>query len=72
MERNLYNRIEVMFPILDEECRKRIKNEIIKNYLKDDCNTWEMKSNGTYKPSTKGNNCAQEKLITLYEDKDRL
>lgn len=25
MERNLYNRIEVMFPILDEDCRKRIK-----------------------------------------------
>ncbi|WP_199744170.1 polyphosphate kinase 1 [Legionella sp. km772] len=70
MERNLYNRIEIMFPILDEDCRKRIKNEIIKNYLKDNSNTWEMQSNGSYKPSIEGNNSAQEKLISLYEDKD--
>lgn len=68
MERNLYNRIEVMFPILDENCQLRIKNEIIKNYLKDNSNTWEMQSNGTYKPNTQGNYCAQEKLIKLFED----
>ncbi|MFI4962619.1 MAG: polyphosphate kinase 1, partial [Legionellales bacterium] len=30
MDRNLYHRIEIMFPILDTECRKRIKNEIVK------------------------------------------
>lgn len=70
MERNLYNRIEVMFPILAEECRKRIKNEIIKNYLRDNSNTWEMQCDGSYKPHVEGNNCAQEKLITLYEDKN--
>ncbi len=70
MERNLYNRIEIMFPIFNEECRKRIKNEIIKNYLKDNSNTWEMQSNGSYKPCVEGNNSAQEKLITLYEDKE--
>lgn len=69
MERNLYNRIEIMFPILDEECRKRIKNEIIKNYLKDNSNTWEMQSDGTYKPYIEGSNCAQETLIAHYEDK---
>lgn len=70
MERNLYNRIEVMFPILDEQCRKRIKQEIIKNYLKDNSNTWEMQSDGTYKPITQGNNCAQEKLIQLYSEEE--
>ncbi|RUR16235.1 polyphosphate kinase 1 [Legionella sp. km535] len=70
MERNLYHRIEIMFPILEEECQKRIKNEIIKNYLKDNSNTWEMQSDGTYKPSTQGNYCAQEKLIELYAEKD--
>jgi polyphosphate kinase len=68
MERNLYHRIEIMFPIFDEQCKKRIKNEIIKNYLKDNSNTWEMQSDGSYKPSIQGNNCAQEKLIKLYED----
>lgn len=70
MERNLYHRIEIMFPILDDECQKRIKNEIIKNYLKDNSNTWEMQSDGTYKPLIQGNNCAQEKLISLYEEED--
>lgn len=70
MERNLYNRIEIMFPILDEENRKRIKNEIIKNYLKDNSNTWEMQSNGSYKPNVEGTYCAQEKLISLFENKE--
>ncbi len=70
MERNLYNRIEIMFPILDEQCKKRIKNEIIKNYLKDNSNTWEMQHDGTYKACIQGNNCAQEKLITLYKEED--
>lgn len=68
MERNLYHRIEIMFPILDADCKKRIKNEIIKNYLKDNSNTWEMQPDGTYKQAIQGDNCAQEKLITLYED----
>lgn len=68
MERNLYHRIEIMFPILDENCKKRIKQEIIKNYLKDNSNTWEMQSDGSYKPVTQGTTCAQEKLVSIYQD----
>jgi len=67
MERNLYHRIEVMFPILDEDCKKQIKQEIIKNYLKDNSNTWEMQSDGSYKPLNQGSYCAQEKLIAKYD-----
>ena len=66
MERNLYNRIEIMFPILDEECRRRVKHEIFKNYLKDNTNTWEMQSDGTYLPIRNGTHNAQEKLLQLY------
>ncbi len=66
MERNIYHRIEVMFPILDESCQKRIKQEIFKNYLKDNCNTWEMQEDGTYKPSINGSYNAQEHLLELY------
>ncbi|RUQ96435.1 polyphosphate kinase 1 [Legionella septentrionalis] len=66
MERNLYYRIEVMFPILDEECKKRIRQEILKNYLKDNSNAWEMQSDGTYKPLHHGAYSAQEKLLELY------
>lgn len=67
MERNLYHRIEVMFPILDVHCQKRIKKEIIVNYLRDNSNTWEMKSDGTYKINHHGTVCAQERLIEQYK-----
>ena len=70
MERNLYTRIEIMFPILDETCQKRIKQEIFKNYLKDNCDAWEMKSNGTYKPIRNGTHSAQETLLALYKESD--
>lgn len=66
MERNLYHRIEVMFPILDPLCCQRIKRDIIKNYLKDNRDTWEMQSDGTYKPSRKGPYSAQETLMAIY------
>jgi polyphosphate kinase len=66
MDRNLYHRIEILFPILDENCQKRIKQEIFKNYLKDNSNAWEMQEDGSYKAVRHGNHCAQEKLIELY------
>ena len=66
MERNLYHRIEIMFPIIDESCQKRIKQEVVRNYLKDNRNTWEMQSDGRYKPITNGQHSAQEKLLELF------
>ncbi len=71
MERNMYNRIEIMFPILDEICRNRIKNEIFDNYLKDNTNTWEMQSNGSYKPIRNGAHNAQEYLLQLYAEQGK-
>ena len=68
MDRNLYHRIEIMFPILDPKCQKRIKDEIIKNYLKDTSNTWEMQTNGSYKLSGHNDNSAQTKLLKIYCD----
>ncbi len=66
MERNLYHRIEIMFPIFDKESRKRIKQEIFKNYLKDNTNAWEMHANGEYKPVRHGSYNAQQKLLEIY------
>lgn len=66
MERNLYTRIEIMFPILNEACCKRIKQEIFKNYLRDNCNAWEMQADGSYKRIGNGSYSAQEKLLELY------
>lgn len=68
MERNLYHRIEIMFPILDETCQKRIKQDIFKNYLKDNRDAWEMQSDGTYKRNERGTYSAQETLLAFYSD----
>jgi len=65
MERNLYNRIEILFPILDAPFRKRIKQEIFKNYLRDNHNAWEMQPDGSYK-ALHGHYDAQEKLLELF------
>jgi polyphosphate kinase len=66
MERNLYTRIEIMFPIFNERNRKRIKQEIFKNYFKDNANAWEMQADGSYKALKYGSYSAQEKLLELY------
>lgn len=66
MERNLYHRIEVMFPILDEACQKRIKHEIINNYLKDNADAWELKPDGHYERLTQQTHSAQETLLDRF------
>lgn len=66
MERNLYNRIEILFPIRDENCQKRIQQEIFRNYLKDNAYCWEMQSDGSYKAYHHGSYSAQEKLLQLF------
>jgi len=65
MERNLYARVEIMFPILSEDCKKRINEEILRNYSKDNTNTWELQKDGSYKPIRNGNYSAQTKLLEI-------
>ena len=48
MPRNFYRRVEVMFPIESPALRKRILNEILPAYLKDNCRARLLKSDGTY------------------------
>jgi polyphosphate kinase len=48
MNRNLFRRIEVAFPVLDAELKKRVINEGLNPYLKDNLNAWELDSNGVY------------------------
>lgn len=66
MERNLYNRIEILFPILDDHNRRRIKREVFKNYLKENRHAWEMQADGNYKAIHNGTYSAQEKLLEIY------
>lgn len=66
MERNLYQRIETLFPILDECCQKRIKQEILNNYIKDNSNAWELKADGSYKRLNQDTHNAQSKLLEKF------
>jgi polyphosphate kinase len=49
LERNLLRRIETGFPILDPELAARVYDEALANYLADNCNAWELQSDGTYR-----------------------
>ncbi|MEQ1668788.1 MAG: polyphosphate kinase 1, partial [Sulfuriferula sp.] len=50
MDRNFFRRIEVAFPILDPRLKKRVMQEGIKPYLKDNMQAWEMDEAGNYQP----------------------
>jgi polyphosphate kinase len=48
MPRNLYERVEVLFPLKDEELRERICKEILPAYLADNQKARALGSNGQY------------------------
>ena len=48
MNRNLFRRIEVAFPILDKGLKKRVMQEGLLPYLKDNLNSWELDGEGVY------------------------
>jgi len=56
MNRNLFRRVEVAFPVLDPELKQRVADEGLKPYLKDNQNAWELDAEGNYhrrKPSSR-------------------
>ncbi len=66
MDRNFFRRIEVCFPVLDEKLKKRVLDEGLKIYLKDNCQAWEMDCNGFWhrkSPARGAANCAQATLL---------
>ncbi|MBV8664970.1 MAG: polyphosphate kinase 1 [Burkholderiaceae bacterium] len=48
MNRNLFRRVEIAFPILDKSLKKRVISEGLNPYLKDNINSWELDSDGNY------------------------
>jgi polyphosphate kinase len=48
MPRNLYERCEVVFPVADEALARRLRNEILEAYLRDDVKARLMQPDGTY------------------------
>jgi polyphosphate kinase len=48
MERNLFRRVEVAFPVLNAKLRHRIRDDL-ERYLKDTSNAWLLDSDGQYR-----------------------
>jgi polyphosphate kinase len=48
MQRNLYERCEVVFPVVEEPLANRLRNEILEAYLRDDTKARLMQPDGTY------------------------
>jgi len=48
MPRNFYRRVEVMFPIESAQLKKRVLQEILPTYLKDNVKARQMRSDGRY------------------------
>lgn len=74
MPRNLYDRVEVVFPVFNADLRQRVKDEILDTYLADTVKTRLLQADGTYRrlspPRVGGSGFnAQEFLIGLAEGK---
>ncbi|MEO6922473.1 MAG: polyphosphate kinase 1 [Bryocella sp.] len=53
MQRNLYERCEVVFPVVDKAASKRLREEILGAYLRDTAKSRIMQPDGTYtRPSS--------------------
>jgi len=48
MQRNLYARVEVLFPVKDQHLRERICNEVLAGYLSDTRKARLLEQSGTY------------------------
>src|ERR1700677_3410007 len=69
MDRNLFRRIEVAFPVEVPEFKARV-GEDLNLYLADDSQAWVMSSNGEYsRAEGPGNISAQARLLSLYAER---
>ena len=48
MNRNLFQRVETCFPILDADLRARVVKESLDMQLEDDAQAWSMQADGSY------------------------
>jgi polyphosphate kinase len=81
MPRNLYERVEVVFPVFDALLRQRVRQEILESYLADNAKSRFLQSDGDYvradalrgkRRSAQPRFNAQEFLIGLAEGNESL
>ncbi|NII07805.1 polyphosphate kinase 1 [Luteibacter anthropi] len=70
MERNLMRRIEIGVPILEPDLARRVYDETLDNYLRDNTQAWSLDADGRYtrcEPATgELPHSAQQALLTRY------
>lgn len=70
MAKNLFRRVEVAFPVMDKSLKKRVIEEGVMAYLKDNQNAWRLRSNGTYRQKKSREKQkkygAQQQLMQIY------
>jgi len=54
MPRNLYERVEVLFPVKDRLLRERVRKEILESYLTDNVKSRLLQKDGSYVPAQNG------------------
>ena len=69
MDRNLFRRIEVAFPVETADCKARVADDL-RLYLEDDMQAWVLSSDGTYsRAAGDGQVSAQMRLLKHYDEK---
>ncbi len=72
MDRNLFRRIEVAFPVEQAEARRRVIDEL-HLYLGDDTQSWQLDEHGHYTHSAgTAGVCAQTRLLLSYGERTAL
>jgi polyphosphate kinase len=65
MDRNMFRRIELMFPVIDARLKQRVIADL-DLYLADNTQAWDLKANGDYRPLAAGDDdvvCVQTMLL---------
>jgi polyphosphate kinase len=69
MDRNLFRRIEIAFPIEDPDLKARVADDL-KLYLEDDMQAWTLDAEGYYsRADGEKKISAQARLMILYDDR---
>lgn len=69
MPRNLFHRVEACFPIEEKRTRDQLVQYGLQPYLSDNCQSWMLQSDGSYKRNRPGNHkprAAQQVLLDHY------
>lgn len=67
MERNLYRRVEVCFPVEEPRLRARVVEESLTSYLADNTQAWVLQQDGSYRRLTPGSHKPRSAQATLLE-----